>query len=181
MAQNSLLSRLQSHITDLQANPSTLAIDTRLFDSAELVLPEQISQPETFALVQQLSALLQTIQQDATPATNLLIRLLNPFTFSDVLSFDPPVDFAAGLDLGTSAPQGAMVPFNRLMLALLSKATSTPSDAAIVASRPEILRQLVKLWLCTSETGIATQASTCLLYTSPSPRDGLLSRMPSSA
>ena len=27
----------------------------------------------------------------------------------------------------------------------------------------------------------ATLASTCLLYTSPSPRDGLLSRMPSSA
>ena len=28
---------------------------------------------------------------------------------------------------------------------------------------------------------IATVANTCLLYTSPSPRDGLLSRMPSSA
>ena len=27
----------------------------------------------------------------------------------------------------------------------------------------------------------ATEAVTCLLYTSPSPRDGLLSRMPSSA
>ena len=29
--------------------------------------------------------------------------------------------------------------------------------------------------------GIAEKAWTCLLYTSPSPRDGLLSRMPSSA
>ena len=29
--------------------------------------------------------------------------------------------------------------------------------------------------------GIATQGTACLLYTSPSPRDGLLSRMPSSA
>ena len=29
--------------------------------------------------------------------------------------------------------------------------------------------------------GKFTQAITCLLYTSPSPRDGLLSRMPSSA
>ena len=28
---------------------------------------------------------------------------------------------------------------------------------------------------------ITTNADTCLLYTSPSPRDGLLSRMPSSA
>ena len=29
--------------------------------------------------------------------------------------------------------------------------------------------------------GITFNTSTCLLYTSPSPRDGLLSRMPSSA
>ena len=30
-------------------------------------------------------------------------------------------------------------------------------------------------------TPVEYQASACLLYTSPSPRDGLLSRMPSSA
>src|SRR5680860_405527 len=30
------------------------------------------------------------------------------------------------------------------------------------------------------EAGIEEQCSSCLLYTSPSPRDGLLSRMPSS-
>ena len=30
-------------------------------------------------------------------------------------------------------------------------------------------------------SGTGTEASGCLLYTSPSPRDGLLSRMPSSA
>ena len=29
--------------------------------------------------------------------------------------------------------------------------------------------------------GVANKNSICLLYTSPSPRDGLLSRMPSSA
>ena len=32
-----------------------------------------------------------------------------------------------------------------------------------------------------AEEGINAQISVCLLYTSPSPRDGLLSRMPSSA
>ena len=31
------------------------------------------------------------------------------------------------------------------------------------------------------ETSVHEQAVSCLLYTSPSPRDGLLSRMPSSA
>ena len=29
--------------------------------------------------------------------------------------------------------------------------------------------------------GVSLEVRTCLLYTSPSPRDGLLSRMPSSA
>eukprot|EP01016_Furgasonia_blochmanni_P053780 TRINITY_DN8759_c0_g1_i1.p2 TRINITY_DN8759_c0_g1~~TRINITY_DN8759_c0_g1_i1.p2 ORF type:complete len:100 (+),score=28.06 TRINITY_DN8759_c0_g1_i1:64-363(+) len=33
----------------------------------------------------------------------------------------------------------------------------------------------------TKEVDSPTKKSTCLLYTSPSPRDGLLSRMPSSA
>ena len=32
-----------------------------------------------------------------------------------------------------------------------------------------------------SRTGLRVRKGTCLLYTSPSPRDGLLSRMPSSA
>ena len=37
-------------------------------------------------------------------------------------------------------------------------------------------------WTFTGAAGIAYEAGfTCLLYTSPSPRDGLLSRMPSSA
>ena len=36
------------------------------------------------------------------------------------------------------------------------------------------------IW-CDQRTGKECQEITCLLYTSPSPRDGLLSRMPSSA
>ena len=35
--------------------------------------------------------------------------------------------------------------------------------------------------LCTEINGYKDKFSYCLLYTSPSPRDGLLSRMPSSA
>lgn len=62
MAQNNTLSRLNTHITSLQANPATTPIDTRLFEEAELVLPEYIDKQETFALVQQLSALLQDVQ-----------------------------------------------------------------------------------------------------------------------
>ena len=38
-----------------------------------------------------------------------------------------------------------------------------------------------KVRLVKSKDFYATSTNTCLLYTSPSPRDGLLSRMPSSA
>ena len=39
----------------------------------------------------------------------------------------------------------------------------------------------VSMVAANSETGAIQDVETCLLYTSPSPRDGLLSRMPSSA
>ena len=47
---------------------------------------------------------------------------------------------------------------------------------------PEGLNQkTVILAVSRCHTRVAAHISTCLLYTSPSPRDGLLSRMPSSA
>ncbi|KAM0714401.1 hypothetical protein Q7P37_010188 [Cladosporium fusiforme] len=163
MAQNTIHNRLQQHLSDLEANPSTVAIDTRLFDEAELVLPDHINQAETYALVQRLSALLQDIRQNPASAVSLLIRLIEPFAFSDVLAFDPPVNFAAGLDVGFDVPEGVMLPFNRLMLALLEKATRSSSDAATVATNPEIVQALVKLWLCSPDTGVTTRASKLLL------------------
>ena len=39
----------------------------------------------------------------------------------------------------------------------------------------------VQVTKCPKDTTILARSSACLLYTSPSPRDGLLSRMPSSA
>ena len=52
------------------------------------------------------------------------------------------------------------------------KAPRHPEIQLVLAMpRPKVLRRILK---CVSSTG-------CLLYTSPSPRDGLLSRMPSSA
>ena len=48
---------------------------------------------------------------------------------------------------------------------------------AVLAMLLFILKEAAPLFLPPR----VSQASTCLLYTSPSPRDGLLSRMPSSA
>ena len=44
-----------------------------------------------------------------------------------------------------------------------------------------IVAQYKKSWRVISFIGLVTCFMVCLLYTSPSPRDGLLSRMPSSA
>ena len=48
-----------------------------------------------------------------------------------------------------------------------------------------LLQTVIDAWYAGAEgasnTTLVTRNKTCLLYTSPSPRDGLLSRMPSSA
>ena len=52
------------------------------------------------------------------------------------------------------------------------------------ANRKEPLKDAAlfrPLMQCIIDEGLAIPANGCLLYTSPSPRDGLLSRMPSSA
>ena len=57
-----------------------------------------------------------------------------------------------------------------------------------LATRPFYNEQAVQLWLLVLVTLVVGATAfnvfrviSCLLYTSPSPRDGLLSRMPSSA
>ena len=162
MSQPILLTRIQAHLKDLEQTPSTTTLNARLCEEATLGLPNAISRTETLVLIQQLSTLLQSIQQPAAPAVDLLIRLLEPFTFSDVLSFDPPVDFVRGLSLGEGMAEEVMRPFQRLMLGILGKATLRASDAAIVATQPEILQALVRLWLCTADTGVASSAGKVL-------------------
>ena len=49
------------------------------------------------------------------------------------------------------------------------EAAQEPTEGVTEGAEPE------------TQEGGAVQEETCLLYTSPSPRDGLLSRMPSSA
>ena len=52
---------------------------------------------------------------------------------------------------------------------------STPTSLTVGINPPEIIKERVEMLLSNP------QIKACLLYTSPSPRDGLLSRMPSSA
>ncbi|KAF2724591.1 hypothetical protein K431DRAFT_336833 [Polychaeton citri CBS 116435] len=127
----STLQRLQAHVAGAITNPHT---------PLDIVLPNHIAGDHLLGLIQQLSILLPQLQQDPTPAATLLTKLLDGFSFADVLAFDPPVDFCAGLQVGNYM------------------ASLNPADAATVASKPDVFLAIVRLWLCTTDTGVATQA-----------------------
>ena len=63
---------------------------------------------------------------------------------------------------------------------LLAKTLDSKKGEEIKVLKTEGLTTLADYFvICTATSN--TQVKACLLYTSPSPRDGLLSRMPSSA
>jgi len=150
-----LLGRLQAHLHDLETDPAT-GIDNKLFESCSLALSQTISKEDSISVISQLSKILPTLREDPTQPIQLLVLLLQPFSFSDILSLNSGIDFVAGLDVRA-------LPYNHLMLALLDKATSSATDASAIAARPEVVAALVNLWLCTSDTGVAQKAGNTLL------------------
>ncbi|KAF2226473.1 hypothetical protein BDZ85DRAFT_50422 [Elsinoe ampelina] len=145
---------LQAHLSTLRNEAST-PVNERLVETCCQVLPLYLQQPESVSLVKELSAVVPTIQADPTLLNKLLIALLKPYSFSDILTLSENVDFVSGLNVQA-------VPYNRLLLAILRKATLNPSDAATVAGRPEIISSLITLWLSSPEPGIAQEAGEVL-------------------
>ena len=108
-------------------------------------------------LLNQLSKLLPTLQQDPAPActlTSALIRAEN-FDFGKVMSIEPKVDFLTGLSASS-------MPINLVTLELLEKANCSTSDVGIVASMPEVVQALVRLWLCAQEVAVHQKAQSLL-------------------
>ena len=130
MESNELLSRVIKNIESVEEDPS-IPLDVRTFEEAELVFPKTgLSADAQLGLIQKLTTLLPNLQQDATPVINLLLRFLEDFTYSDILSIaSQGLPFTDGL-----AVEEHMVSYNRLVLTLLEKATRKPADAAHVAS-----------------------------------------------
>ncbi|KAL9092579.1 MAG: hypothetical protein Q9165_004383 [Trypethelium subeluteriae] len=150
-----LLNQLETHISNVQQDPAT-PLNVKLFESSKIFLAPNVAPDASTRLVQQLAGLVTTLEQDPTPINDLLLKLLEPYSFSDILSFEFPVDFVAGLDV-------AAQPFNLLTLSLLGKATATRNDAAILATKPAVVLAIVRLWLCTPETEVADRAQHVLL------------------
>ncbi|KAK4930952.1 hypothetical protein LTR49_002719 [Elasticomyces elasticus] len=158
----SLYDQILAHISE---EPEVTILNTKLFEDAELVLPQYLAGSPDLVEKRQLlmrhlaSDLTDTRRRDHAPVVKLLIKLFDGWTWQQVCDFGTSsIPYKDGLE-----PSEYMVSFNKLMLCLLSKATTRASDAAHAASSIDTMQALVKLWLCTPDTGIATQAAD-LLY-----------------
>ncbi|KAF2033617.1 hypothetical protein EK21DRAFT_86105 [Setomelanomma holmii] len=149
-----VLTELSAHLQKIEADPTTVP-NTELLEKSELFTstPEYRNETwkETQPLFLQIASLLPKLQQDPSPLTHFIIKLAEPYRFEDIKD----VEFETGLDLQA-------VPFHGLILTLLCKATANSVDAQALATRPTVMSSIVRLWLCTSDAGIATQAQDLL-------------------
>lgn len=152
-----LYDQTQGHLASVHNDP-TIQLDERLLLEADAFLATQLrdDKQRRLELVVQISTLLPTLQQDPNLVIHLLQKLVVPFSFSDILQLQPPVDFVAALDV-------AAQPFHRLVLELLDKAAERPQDAALLAGMPRVVFMLIKLWLSTSDMGTADAAQDLIL------------------
>ena len=156
-ASDELYSNVYHHLNEISQDPDH-PLNIRLIQEADTFLAVRLwsEQDKQQKLVSILSAVLPQIQQDPEPLNKLLLRLIDPYSFSNVLTLDPPVDFVAGLDPGAE-------PFNNLMLSLLEKAATSPVDVARLANMYSVVHALVRLWLTTQHVGVADKSASVLL------------------
>jgi len=151
---STVLSDLSSHLEKVHQEPDT-PLDTDLLEHCEISTntPEYRNEgwKETRPLFLQIAALLPTLQQDPSPLTHFIIKLAEPYRFEDIKD----IEFEIGLDLQAT-------PFHALLLTLLEKATASSVDAQALANRPGVISSIVRLWLCTPDAGVATQAENLL-------------------
>ncbi|KAF2016217.1 hypothetical protein BU24DRAFT_422565 [Aaosphaeria arxii CBS 175.79] len=150
-----VLKQLSDHLLQIDQDPTT-NLDTELLEQCELFTSTSEYRTkiwkETQPLFLQLASLLPKLQQDPTPLTHFIIKLAVPYRFEDIKE----VEFEIGLNLEATL-------FHSLILTLLGKAAAGPSDAAALANRPGVIYAIVRLWLCSPDAGISTQASQLLL------------------
>ncbi|KAI9723105.1 MAG: hypothetical protein M1828_004353 [Chrysothrix sp. TS-e1954] len=145
---------LQKHLLIVQEDPSTL-LDSRLFDSVGPLLSRR-SRAENAALVQKTLRTLPDLQQDPAPLIRLLLQLIASWSFSDIITLEPSPNLEQGLGLDA-------IPYNGLALWIIHRAAETSVDAAHIAGSSVITYQLVRLWLFTTDMGVAEQAGTVIM------------------
>lgn len=84
------------------------------------------------------------------PLLTLTIKLLRPIPFTQALELCPTPYLLTAL----ASPEEYI---NALALAILSKATASPSDASILASTPHLLEALLERWLVSPSVSVGQQ------------------------
>lgn len=152
---SAVLAGLSTHLQAIESDPTT-QLNTEMLEQCELFTstPDYQSQiwKDTQPLFLQIAALLPQLQQDPSALVHFIKKLAAPYRFEDIKD----VDFEIALDLQAT-------PFHGLILSLLDKATGSSADAQALANRPGVVASIVRLWLCTQDTGIATQAEDLLV------------------
>ena len=150
-----VLTDLSAHLQAVESDPTT-QLNTELLEQCELFTstPEYRNRiwTETQPLFLQIAALLPQLQQDPSPLVRFITKLAGPYRFEDIKD----VDFEIALDLQAT-------PFHGLILSLLEKATASSAGTQALANRPGVVASVVRLWLCTQDTGVATQAEDLLV------------------
>ncbi|KAF1932597.1 uncharacterized protein M421DRAFT_416223 [Didymella exigua CBS 183.55] len=149
-----VLSSLSAHLQIIESEPTT-QLNTELIEQCELFTSTAEYRGQTWKETQplflQIAALLPQLQQDPSPLVHFITKLATPYRFEDIKD----VDFEIALDLQAT-------PFHGLILSLLHKATASSADTQVLANRPDVVAAIVRLWLCTQDTGVATQAEDLL-------------------
>ncbi|PVH99132.1 hypothetical protein DM02DRAFT_19279 [Periconia macrospinosa] len=154
MAGAAVLDDLSAHLQKVDADP-TYPLDQGLLEQCELFTNTSEYQSglwqQTSPLFLQIASLLSKLQQDPSPLVHFVIKLTEPYRFEHVKA----IPFEEGLDLEATA-------VHSLILTLLEKAAESSNDAQALANRPTVVASIVRLWLCTRDAGVATQAQNLL-------------------
>lgn len=148
------LEELQSHVEQLVDDPSA-AFDAKLFDDVELQLNETNIPPLLPTLLPPLTTILKQTTQDPSPLLSLATKLLSPLSFTRCLTIADPNALIAAL---TSPVPGAIL----LALVIIHKAARTPADAALLSTLPEVVEEVLRRWLDSSDVGVAERAGKVL-------------------
>jgi hypothetical protein len=149
------MTSLEDHLTQV-AQDSSVALDASLLQTAEFLIAPTLSDESTRTLALQVSRLLPLLRQDPTPAIKLLLRLFHKIPFSDIRAIDPNLDLAAGLALDAQ-------PFHGPTISVLKKAANNAADAESLASIPSVIHAVVRLWLSSPVSGVASKAQELLI------------------
>ncbi|OLN81076.1 hypothetical protein CCHL11_09391 [Colletotrichum chlorophyti] len=148
------LDELTKHLGDLASQPET-PLEPKLLDDVELQLTESNIPPLLPTLLPLLTTILKTTPHDPKPIVSLTIKLLSPVPFTQTLQLADESSL-------TTALRSPSPSANLLALAILAKASATPSDAAILSLMPRVIEDLLRRWLSSPHVEVGEKASRVL-------------------